>query len=50
MPGIYENTTISIPPGTNSHTQICLKGKGIQRLHQYGKGDQFVNIKIYVPK
>lgn len=50
MPGIPNTTTITIPPGTNSHTQICLKGKGIQKLNQPGKGDQYVNIKIYVPR
>ncbi|CAD5217598.1 unnamed protein product [Bursaphelenchus xylophilus] len=50
VPGIESDTVISIPPGTSSHRILCLKGKGIKRLNGIGTGDQFVNIKISVPK
>ncbi|KAI1708829.1 dnaJ domain-containing protein [Ditylenchus destructor] len=50
VPGILQDTIVRIPPGTSSHTQMCLKGKGIKRLNQAGYGDQYINIKIYVPK
>lgn len=50
VPGIYSDTNVKIPPGTSSHTQICLKGHGIKKLDKHGHGDQFVNIKIKIPK
>ncbi|VDN55165.1 unnamed protein product [Dracunculus medinensis] len=50
VPGIEEDTYIQIPPGTSSHTKLRLTGKGIKRLNQTGRGDQYINIKIIVPK
>jgi len=50
VPGIFASTKVHIPPGTSSHAQMCLKGKGIKRLEQPGHGDQILNIKISVPK
>lgn len=50
VPGIEKDTPVRIPAGTSSHQILCLKGKGIKRLNQIGTGDQFVNIKIGVPK
>jgi curved DNA-binding protein len=39
---------MTIPPGTNSGAKLRLKGRGIERGEE--KGDQFVTIKILVPK
>lgn len=50
VPGIEKDHVVRIPPGTSSHTQMCLKGHGIKRLNQAGKGDQFINVKIRVPR
>ena len=50
VPGIGADTTVRLPAGTSSHTQMCLKGKGLKRLNNVGSGDQFINIKIRVPK
>lgn len=50
VPGIEQDTYIQIPPGTNSHTRMRLTGKGIKRLDYAGHGDQYINIKIKVPK
>lgn len=50
VPGIEQDTFIQIPPGTNSHTRMRLTGKGIKRLDYAGYGDQYINIKIKVPK
>ncbi|KAI6242750.1 RING-type E3 ubiquitin transferase [Aphelenchoides fujianensis] len=50
VPGIDADTTVRIPAGTSSHTQLCLKGKGLKRLNNVGSGDQFINVKIRVPK
>ncbi|CAJ0575248.1 unnamed protein product, partial [Mesorhabditis spiculigera] len=50
VPGVYEDGYIKIPAGTNSHTKMMRTGKGIKRLNQHGYGDQYINIKIAVPK
>uniref|UniRef100_A0A7E4W4S5 CR-type domain-containing protein n=2 Tax=Panagrellus redivivus TaxID=6233 RepID=A0A7E4W4S5_PANRE len=50
VPGIYEDNIIKVQPGTSSHTDYMLRGKGIKRLDQAGSGDQYIHIKIQVPK
>ncbi|VDM44904.1 unnamed protein product [Toxocara canis] len=50
VPGIEQDTYIQIPAGTPSHTRMRLTGKGIKRLDYAGHGDQYINIKIQVPK
>ncbi|KAI6172130.1 RING-type E3 ubiquitin transferase [Aphelenchoides besseyi] len=45
VPGIESDTTVRIPAGTSSHTQLCLKGKGIKRLNSAGSGDQTITPK-----
>ncbi|CAB3402900.1 unnamed protein product [Caenorhabditis bovis] len=50
VPGIKEDTYIHIPAGTSSHTKMRLTGKGVKRLHSHGYGDQYMHIKITVPK
>ncbi|XP_045608455.2 protein tumorous imaginal discs, mitochondrial isoform X1 [Procambarus clarkii] len=47
--GIYEDITLQIPKGTQSHTRIRLNGKGLKRVSSYGYGDHYVHIKIKVP-
>jgi DnaJ-class molecular chaperone len=42
--------TIRIPAGTQPETLIRLRGKGIARLRGSGKGDEYVRIKINIPK
>ncbi|GMR43825.1 hypothetical protein PMAYCL1PPCAC_14020 [Pristionchus mayeri] len=50
VPGIYEDTSIQITPGTGSHTKLRLSGKGVKRANAYGSGDQYINVRIAVPK
>ncbi|UJR25949.1 hypothetical protein I4U23_007297 [Adineta vaga] len=47
--GIYEDQTLSIPPGTQSHQRFRLAGKGIKRLQGSGRGDHYVHVKIQIP-
>lgn len=42
--------TIKIPSGTQPNTIIRLKGKGVSHVHGSGKGDQYVRIKVVLPK
>uniref|UniRef100_A0A1I8P941 J domain-containing protein n=1 Tax=Stomoxys calcitrans TaxID=35570 RepID=A0A1I8P941_STOCA len=46
--GIYETLDLKIEPGTESHTKITIKGKGI-RSRGDGVGDHIVLVKIRIP-
>lgn len=39
-----------IPEGTQSHQSFRLKGRGIANPVGFGRGDQFVKVKVEVPK
>jgi molecular chaperone DnaJ len=41
---------LKIPAGIEPNTIIRLKGKGIEKLHGRGKGDQLIEVKIKIPK
>jgi len=40
---------IRIPSGTQSGTQIRLRGKGVRRVSSHGQGDHYVIVRIKVP-
>lgn len=42
--------TVTIPPGTSSGTKLRLRGKGVPHRKTKHRGDQFVVVKIVVPK
>lgn len=42
--------TIKIPSGTQPNTVIRLRGKGVQHLRGNGRGDQYVRVKVVLPK
>jgi len=48
VPTLEGPVTLTIPPGTSSHSKLRIKGRGIERGSE--KGDQFVVIKVVVPK
>ena len=41
---------VKIPPGTQSHTKMRLKGLGIPHFQGEGRGDEFVKVIVRVPK
>lgn len=41
---------MKIPPGTQSHTKMRLKGLGLPRLQKEGRGDEYVKVIVRVPK
>jgi len=49
VPTFKGDVKIKIPPGTQSGTVFRLKGKGVQNIHGYGTGDEFVRIIVKVP-
>lgn len=51
VPTISEgNVVLSVPPGTSSGMKLRLRGKGVVDQQTKQPGDQFVVIKIVVPK
>ncbi|MEW6087083.1 MAG: molecular chaperone DnaJ [bacterium] len=49
VPTLEGKVLLKIPSGTQSHKTLVLKGKGIQHLHGYGRGDLLVRIIVEVP-
>lgn len=50
IPTLHGEAKLKIPSGTQSGTIFRLKGKGVPRLHGWGKGNQFVNVVVRTPK
>ncbi|OQX85550.1 MAG: molecular chaperone DnaJ [Candidatus Latescibacteria bacterium 4484_7] len=50
IPTLDGKAILKIPAGTHSHKIFRLKGKGIPRLHSYGRGDQLVRIVAWTPQ
>jgi DnaJ-class molecular chaperone len=48
VPTLDGDVTLTIPPGTSSGAKLRIKDRGIERASE--KGDQYVVIKIVVPK
>lgn len=49
VPTLDGDVKLKIPEGTQSGTSFRLKGKGVQRLRGYGRGDQHVKVKVSIP-
>jgi molecular chaperone DnaJ len=49
VPTLYGEAQLKIPSGTQSGKVLKLKGKGIPHLHHGGRGDQLVQITVWVP-
>ncbi len=50
IPTIDGDTVVKIPPGTAGRTRLRLRGKGIADPKTGNRGDQYVVIKIVLPK
>lgn len=50
VPTIDGYVTYNIPEGTQTGTKFRLKGKGVQKLNQSERGDQYVIVNVEVPK
>ena len=50
VPTIDGKVKYNVPEGTQPGTVFRLKGKGIKKLGKDARGDQFVTVKIEVPK
>jgi molecular chaperone DnaJ len=50
VPTLEGDATLKIPSGTQTDTLFRMKGKGIQHLRGFGKGDQNVKVIVQVPE
>lgn len=50
VPTLKGKATLKIPPGTQTHTILRLRGKGIPHLRGYGSGDQNVRVIVETPE
>ena len=51
VPGLGSKThKLDIPKGTQSGDILQIRGEGIPRLNNYGRGDQLVRLTVEVPK
>lgn len=50
VPSVDGNVKITVPEGTQSGTMLRLKAKGVPRINSSGRGDQYVNIIVDIPK
>ncbi|MBQ6089519.1 MAG: molecular chaperone DnaJ, partial [Firmicutes bacterium] len=50
VPTIDGKIKFTVPEATQSETVFRLKGKGIPNPHRGGRGDQYVTVRIEVPK
>jgi len=50
VPTLDGKISITVSPGTQSGKQYRLKNKGFPVLNGYGKGNQYVRVKVEVPK
>ena len=49
VPTLDGKVKMRIPAGTQTGKLFRLRGKGITRLHSYGKGDQYVRVIVETP-
>ena len=50
VPTIHGSVRLTIKEGTETGDKYRLKGKGIEDVHSYRKGDMYVIIKVVTPK
>ena len=50
VPTLKAKAKLNIPSGTQPDTVFKLKGEGLPRVDGHGKGDQYIKVKMSVPK
>lgn len=49
VPTVDGEVKLKIRPGTQPETTVRLRGRGIPRLQGFGKGDEYVRLRIRIP-
>jgi curved DNA-binding protein len=50
VPTLEGMKKVKVPPGTQSHTKMRLKGLGMPHFQGDGKGDEYVKVIVRIPK
>jgi curved DNA-binding protein len=50
VPTLEGKKIVKVPPGTQSHTKMRLKGLGVPHFQGEGRGDEYVKVIVKVPK
>jgi curved DNA-binding protein len=50
VPTLEGKKRVRVPPGTQSHTKMRLRGLGLPRFQKEGRGDELVKVIVRVPK
>jgi len=50
VPTVDGPAEMRVPPGTSSGQVFRLRGKGVPALRGGGRGDQYVTVKVVVPR
>ena len=50
VPTLEGMKKVKVPPGTQCHTKMRLKGLGVPRFQATGRGDEYVKVIVKVPK
>lgn len=50
VPTLYGKVKMNIKPGTQTHSILRIRGKGMPQLHGSGQGDQLVRVIVKTPK
>lgn len=50
VPTVDGDVKYEVPAGTQPGTVFRLKGKGVPRVNSHGRGDQYVNVVVDIPK
>ncbi|MBQ7690588.1 MAG: molecular chaperone DnaJ [Muribaculaceae bacterium] len=50
VPTVDGQARVTIKPGTQPGTVLRLRGKGLPDPNRYGKGDELINVMVYVPE
>ncbi|HUL21337.1 MAG TPA: J domain-containing protein [Thermodesulfobacteriota bacterium] len=50
VPTLEGTKKVKVPPGTQSHTKMRLKGLGMPHFQGEGKGDEYVKVIVRIPK
>ncbi len=50
VPTLEGMKKVRIPPGTQSHTKLRLKGLGLPHFQKEGRGDEYVKVIVKIPR
>ncbi len=50
VPTLYGNITLTIPAGSESNDKHRVRGKGVENINSFGKGDMYIILKVKTPQ